>query len=361
MESKTWAIIGGGNGGQALAGHLGLMGHKTRLYDIFSATIEAVNAKKAVTLKGAVTGEGPVEFATGDIKEALEGADHIMIVVPAMAHAELAELMAPHLKDGASVYLHPGAALGALEFYCLIKKFGCQADVTVSEIDILVYACRAEKPGVVNIMGIKQALRLGTIPAARNAETLGPFKDCFPQTMGVKNVLATTMAYGNAVLHPGPSLLNVSMIESKYDWRYYIDGFSPSIGAFTEKLDRERLEICRALGVDCLSIIEWLNMAYNLKATSVSEATSGNPAYQEVKEQKSMYTRYVLEDIPNGLVPYIELARLFDIPTPCMDTMVQLAYLMLDEKEFPPKRTLERMGLGGLSGEELKRFVTEGK
>jgi len=361
MGSKTWAIIGGGNGGQALAGHLGLMGHKTRVYDIFPETIAAINAKKAVTIKGAVNGEGPVELATGDIKEAMDGADYIMIVVPAMAHAELAEQMAPHLKDGAFVYLHPGAALGALEFYCLIKKFGCRAEVTVSEIDILVYACRAEKAGVVNIMGIKQSLQLGTIPARRNAEALAPFQECFPQTRGVKNVLATTMAYGNAVLHPGPSLLNVSMIESKYDWRYYVDGFTPSIGAFTEKLDRERLEICKALDLECDSIVEWLNKAYKLTGKTIAESTSGNPAYQEVKGQKSMYTRYVLEDIPNGLVPYIELARLFGVQTPCMDTMVQLAYLMMDEKEFPPKRTLERMGLGGISGEELKRFVTEGK
>lgn len=361
MKRKTWAIIGGGNGGQALAGHLGLMGHKTRLYDIFPATIEAIDAKKAVTLKGRIEGEGPVEIATGDIREALDGADYIMIVVPAMAHAELARVMAPHLMDGAFVYMHPGAALGALEFYRLIKQFGCRADVTVSETDILVYACRTEKPGVVKIMGIKQSLQLGTIPANRNAEALLPFKACFPQTRGAKNVLVTTMAYGNAVLHPGPSLLNVSMIESQYDWRYYVDGFGPTIGAFTEKLDKERLEICSALEVQCDSILEWLNKAYQLQGKTISEATSSNPAYQEVKGQKSLYTRYILEDIPYGLVPYIELAQLFGIKTPCMDVMVQLAYLLMDEEKFPPQRTLARMGLEGISGRDLMRYVEEGK
>ena len=31
----TWAVIGGGNGGQSLSGHLALMDFTVRLYDIF--------------------------------------------------------------------------------------------------------------------------------------------------------------------------------------------------------------------------------------------------------------------------------------------------------------------------------------
>lgn len=35
---QKWLVIGGGNGGQATAGHLSLMGKKVRLYDIFENT-----------------------------------------------------------------------------------------------------------------------------------------------------------------------------------------------------------------------------------------------------------------------------------------------------------------------------------
>ena len=42
---KVWAIIGGGNGGQAMAGHLASMGEKVSLYDVVPATVDALNAK----------------------------------------------------------------------------------------------------------------------------------------------------------------------------------------------------------------------------------------------------------------------------------------------------------------------------
>ena len=360
-KGKTWAIIGGGNGGQALAGHLSLMGYTTRLYDIIPATVDAINARKSITLKGAVQGTAPVEFATQDIQKAVSGADYIMITVPALAHAELAEKLAPHLWDGAFVYLHPGATLGALEFFCLIKKHGCTADVTVSEANSLIYACRAEAPGVVNILGLKSELLIGTIPAARSAEALQPFKDCFPQARGAVNVLESSMAYTNSTLHPGPSLLNVALIESRHEWRYYVDGFSPSIGAYMEKMDRERLLLCDALEVPGQFIVDWFKTAYKVDKPTLAEAAAVNPAYQDVKGQKSMYTRYILEDIPNALVPLLELARLFDIPAPRTEAMITLAYLLLDEEKFPPQRTLRRMGLDQYSGAELKRFAVEGR
>ena len=37
-----WTIIGGGNGGQSLAGHLAIMGFPVRLYDIFPDTVKAI-------------------------------------------------------------------------------------------------------------------------------------------------------------------------------------------------------------------------------------------------------------------------------------------------------------------------------
>ena len=41
--AKTWAILGGGNGGQAIAGHLSILGEKVRLYDVVPATVDALN------------------------------------------------------------------------------------------------------------------------------------------------------------------------------------------------------------------------------------------------------------------------------------------------------------------------------
>ena len=46
--SKTWAIIGGGNGGQAIAGHLSILGERVRLFDVVQATVDAINEKGGI-------------------------------------------------------------------------------------------------------------------------------------------------------------------------------------------------------------------------------------------------------------------------------------------------------------------------
>ena len=128
---KTWAIIGGGNGGQAIAGHLASMGEQVRLFDVVQATVDALNEKGSITLHHAVEGEGKLQFATTDMAKAMDGADVLMVVLPAIYHKSIARKMIPHLRDGQVVLLHPEASCGALEFRKEMKDMGCTADVVV--------------------------------------------------------------------------------------------------------------------------------------------------------------------------------------------------------------------------------------
>ena len=125
MERKTrWAIIGGGNGGQSLAGHLSIMGYAVRLYDIFEKTVDIISEQGGIHVDGAVTGFGKLEFATTDLAKAIDGVDVVMIVAPATAHRTIAENCAPLLCDGQIVILHPGATCGSLEFKHVLRTKG---------------------------------------------------------------------------------------------------------------------------------------------------------------------------------------------------------------------------------------------
>ncbi|WZL74998.1 hypothetical protein QBE52_05305 [Clostridiaceae bacterium 35-E11] len=72
----------------------------------------------------------------------------IMVVAPALAHKAIAKNLAPHLKDGQVIFIHPGATLGALEFRKTFDDEGCTADVVIAEALSLLYAC---KPGTASI------------------------------------------------------------------------------------------------------------------------------------------------------------------------------------------------------------------
>jgi len=54
-----------------------------------------------------------------------------MVVVPAFAHAFIAEECAPYLRDGQIVVLNPGRTGGALEFRHVLQEMRCPADAPV--------------------------------------------------------------------------------------------------------------------------------------------------------------------------------------------------------------------------------------
>ena len=361
MEKNTrWAIIGGGNGGQSLAGHLAIMGFSVRIYDIFEQTIEAITEQGGIHVEGKVNGFGTIELATTDLSKAIDGIDVVMIVAPAIAHRTIAENCAPFLVDGQIVILHPGATCGTLEFKHVLESKGCKAKVTLAETNSLIYACRSPKPGYAHILGIKKDLVIAAMPAQDNPIVLEIFKEAFPQIIAGKNVMEPSLGNANAIVHPGPTLLNTSLIESKHEWLYYYEGITPSIGAFIEKLDLERLAIAQALGIEMLSIRKWYKAAYGIDKPTLTEAVRSNPAYEGIVGQKNLKTRYVLEDIPTGLIPMIELGRLHGIATPRMELIAKLGEYLLEEDFYTTGRTLKNLGLAGMSPKDFQHYIETG-
>ena len=75
------AIVGAGNGGQAFAGYLSLMGERIKIFDVIPATVEKLNEVGGVLMEGnsKLTGFGKIEKATTSMQEVIEGAKLIFI------------------------------------------------------------------------------------------------------------------------------------------------------------------------------------------------------------------------------------------------------------------------------------------
>ena len=116
-----FAVLGAGHGGLAMAGHLALMGFEVNLYNRSEERLWGIKATGVIKLDGEIEGDGRVALATTNIEEAIKDVDMIMVVVPANAHAFMAETCAPFLRDGQIVILHPGRTFGALEFKQILE------------------------------------------------------------------------------------------------------------------------------------------------------------------------------------------------------------------------------------------------
>ncbi len=80
-------------------------------------------------------------------------------------------------------------------------------------------------------------------------------------------------------------------------------------------------------------------------------------AYEGIQGPITVNTRYLFEDIPMGLVPLSCLGRAVGAATPTMDAVVELGSVLLGRDFRAEGRTLERLGLAGMSAEEIRRAL----
>ena len=84
------SVIGAGNGGQAIAGFLSMLGYKVAIYDIVEEKINELKKLGGVRLEGRINGFGKISCITTNIAEAIRDAEIIMVATIANAHKAVA-------------------------------------------------------------------------------------------------------------------------------------------------------------------------------------------------------------------------------------------------------------------------------
>jgi opine dehydrogenase len=365
VEKKTrYTVIGAGNGGRAMAAHLALMNFPVVLYNRTLENVAAIRVRGGIELtsyEDVPHGFGRLDLITSDMGEALEEADVIMVVVPATAHADIAGTASSHLRDGQIVVLNPGRTGGTLEFVHVLRQCGCEADVTVAEAETLVYAARSEGPAQARIFRIKDAVPLAALPAARTPQVLKALFGAYPRFIDGKNVLQTSLNNMGAIFHPALTLLNAGRIESTGgEFQFYIDGVTPSVALVLEALDRERVTVAASLGIRAQTGMEWLRMAYDATGETLHEAIHNQPGYRGIKAPATLNHRYITEDVPMSLVPIAAIGQRYGVRVRAMDSVIRLACIVHRTDYWRRGRTMDRMGIQGLSVGEITRYVMEG-
>jgi opine dehydrogenase len=364
-EKTSYTVIGAGHGGKAMAAHLALMGFPATLYNRTPENVSVIRERGGIELtsyEGGPHGFGQLEAVTSDMGEALGSAEVAMVVVPSTAHAGIARDAAPHLHDGQIVVLNPGRTGGALEFAQVLREQGCQADVTVSEAETLIYASRSDGPAQARVFSIKHSVPLAALPATRTPRVLDTLSDAYPQFIDGTSVLHTGLNNMGAIFHPALTLLSAGRIESTGgEFQFYIDGVTPSVAHVLEVLDRERVTVAAAVGIRARTAQDWLKMAYNATGENLYEAIHNQPGYYGIKAPRTLRHRYITEDVPMSLVPIAALGQRYGVVVQGMDSIIRLACTIHRTDYWRRGRTLDKLGIERLSVTEIMRRVTEGE
>ena len=354
-----FAIIGAGAGGQSMAAILTSKGYIAKLYDIDKEKIHRLQELKTIKVTGVIACEAAPAVITDRIDEVMDDVDVIMVVSTTDAHRSIAYACKPYLKDGQIVMLNPGHCGGALEIANILRgEDGCGKDLIIAEAGDLMYGCRSYEVGNILHTGLKVHVPVATLPASdidRLMKVLGPI---FPCLQPAANVLETGFEGAGAMLHPIPSLMNINKMDLGQSYDYYMEGITPHIADIISACDKERVAVCRALGVDALALGDMLVKTYKLEPKdSLYDLIQSIESYRALRNPTNTKHRFIVEDTMSGLVPLASVGHALGIPTPMMDAFVNIASAVCGRDLWKEGRTAEKLGMAGKTLEEIQEMV----
>jgi opine dehydrogenase len=178
-------------------------------------------------------------------------------------------------------------------------------------------------------------------------------------------VLATGLSNVNLVLHPPGAILGAAWVEATGgNFTFYVEGLTPGVARVMETLDAERREVARGFDLQLPTLIEEMRAIGTIESGSGSNVTTmdairGGTANRAIMAPGSFGHRYFQEDLWYGLKPFLALAEIAGVPTPCARSLMQLGELAAAPYAPAGTRTAAEMGIAGLDRNAVLHFVAE--
>jgi len=359
------AVLGAGNGGHAFCAHLAMDGFKVRLYEApqFKRNVEAIQAKGGIEAFGDRSGFAKLDVVSTNMEEVVKGADVVIIPVPAFAQDYMVNEYLPYLEQGQIILFSPDNG-ATIRWYRRLKEKGMEKKVAIAGMACLLYLCKLIGPAQIDIAGVKHEMQVSTMPAKNVKEVVDSLKTMFKGYKSEKNALATTLSNFNHQLHTGPMVLNAGRVESKMPFKFYWEGHTKSITNVVKMVDQEKLEVGKSLGYNLPSIEqlfeEYYKGRYSENARDLNEIVTSNLVYRGTIAPSDLTSRFITEDVPYGLVLISSIGKRFDVATPTIDAIIHLASVLNQTDYRKQGVTLEKLGLGDMSKEEIEKYLREG-
>jgi hypothetical protein len=344
-------ICGAGNAAQTLVALVaGDATHEVVVYAPLgdeAAHLAAARAEPGLVAVFAGGGQraGRPQQITADPASAGRDADLVLLALPAFAHEAVLAALAPHLPAHAAIGALP--ARGGFDW--LVQAVLPGHAGIVFGLQTLPWACRIQEWGRrVQVLGVKAHVDLAAWPAGRAAETAATVGALIGVPLRpVRDFLALTLANTGQIIHPG------IMYGIFHTWDgqpfaqdavpLFYGGVDDATAAVLQAMSDEVQALCWTLGqhlpgLDLSSVAPlqtWLEEAYAGQIDdprSLRAAFNTNRAYAGLRAPvepagesrcvPAFASRYLTEDVPDGLLVTRGIAELAGVATPVIDRVI---------------------------------------
>lgn len=328
---KKIAILGCGHGGQALAGHLSFMGHEVSLYahPEHPGAFNAIYQQKGIYLTGEIEGFATIHSMHHEIQPCIEGAAVILMALPAFACDQLMYDLVPYLSAG-QILVNLAGYFSSIFAHQLILNSPYEKDIRLAELTSFPYACRTNHAGSVHIVATKQFVGIASIHKNQIHEIIDELSDVIPCPLRAKSSVLEVGLYNTSGIGHTPAILfNAARIGNQDSFYFYNEGISEETAQVLMRLDQERLLIGSKLGYVIPPHYEVLNKYYGHQFSSIYDYFKKSPIHNSIPFfPTSTKTRYVREDVPFILVPWLTLAESLGIQAKGIKTLIDAMSLL---------------------------------
>jgi opine dehydrogenase len=118
-------------------------------------------------------------------------------------------------------------------------------------------------------------------------------------------------------------------------------------------------------GRDVPTLADWFERVYGVREGTLVETCqrltcNSDGPYQATGTPKSLDHKFITEDVPTGLIPMSGLGKAARVRTPAIDALIEIVRNMTGKDFAAEGHTLERLGLKGMDGSQIRRVVETG-
>lgn len=352
------AILGAGNIGLAVAAYCHHQGHAATLWSPSGAGTADLAAGQPLRYGGVIEGVAQPRVAP-DLPAALEDADAVFIALPANAHASVLARLGQCLPGGLPVIVSASSSVGALLLDRELARRGLRNLIAVFGTTPLT--ARRASGAEVRVLALRSRLDLAALPVSQGPAALALCAALFGERFRLNgDILAMSLANVNPIAHGALALCNITRMERAEHWPQY-HYMTPYVARLIEALDAERLALAAAVGSRLGSIHAHFHNSFGVPETDLASIAAeihrrrgGPPGPTDPLH------RFVLEDLPFGLVFFAALATMAEVPLPLTRSLITLIDSLYGRSFAQDNDLLTTLGLEQLRLPELLALVREG-
>lgn len=348
------AILGAGNAGCAVSADLTMHGHEVTLiktshamHDDNFAFLQKNGGKMTLDEFGDIKSAN-IHKLSRDVSD-IKGAELVIIYIQTNFHEQLIERIAPYLQDDQILLINPGYLSTAY-----VLKHVKDKDIVIAEAESSFIDGRIMEPGYFRVGFRNVRNPIGIYPSARKAEAIEKLDQLGERFVYLDSVVEAALHNPNLIVHTVGSVMSIPRIEkSKGDFCMYHEAYTrdnPATWRILEALDAEKMNVLEKLGFERLSYVEACKYRNSLDDNMDAKEVFLNYAEMDTRAKGPLVvdSRYISEDVPQGLVMMEALGKALNVATPIASGLIAIASAALGRNLRTEGRTPEGLGIDNI-------------